>query len=350
MSDLKEGGGRGRGTKRKLEEKAPGGKKSKGELSTPPLPSNGYPKEHPFNRDGYRYVLAEPDPHAPFRQEFDESLEMAGKPIPGFLCRVLTPDTVLLALNDRAPQLTVSEDRQHVTGTKFYCSARSTHSVARGSWYFEIKVVEMPEGAAVRVGWAQKNANLQAPLGFDKFGYSVRSRKGTKFHDSCGKSYCPGYSQGDVIGCLIELPEQKDTDYLPDTFKDKPLIKFKSHLYYEEKDGMQENLKALKKCPGSKITFFKNGKSLGVAFEDIYGGDYYPGVGLFKGAHVKMNHGPRFKCPPQGLPSAAAGHAGGYKPMCDRAKDLEVEQAMADMRFFTAQDGRLNIDNYFMSN
>ena len=36
-------------------------------------------QEHPFNRDGYRYVLAEPDPHAPFRQEFDESLEMAGK-------------------------------------------------------------------------------------------------------------------------------------------------------------------------------------------------------------------------------------------------------------------------------
>ena len=35
----------------------------------------------------------------------------SGKPIPGFLCRVLTPDTVLLALNDRAPQLTVSEDR-----------------------------------------------------------------------------------------------------------------------------------------------------------------------------------------------------------------------------------------------
>ena len=35
-------------------------------------------QEHPFNRDGYRYVLAEPDPHAPFKQEFDESLEIAG--------------------------------------------------------------------------------------------------------------------------------------------------------------------------------------------------------------------------------------------------------------------------------
>ena len=82
--------------------------------------------------------------------------------------------------------------RQHVTGTKFYCSARATHSVSRGSWYFEIKVniapyslflpcsllqiVELPDGAALRVGWAQKNANLQAPLGFDKFGYRLKAR------------------------------------------------------------------------------------------------------------------------------------------------------------------------------
>ena len=29
---------------------------------------NRFPKEHPYNRDGYRYVLAEADPHAPFRQ------------------------------------------------------------------------------------------------------------------------------------------------------------------------------------------------------------------------------------------------------------------------------------------
>ena len=36
--------------------------------------------------------MAEADIHAPFRQEFDESTEMAGKPIPGFLCRVLVPE------------------------------------------------------------------------------------------------------------------------------------------------------------------------------------------------------------------------------------------------------------------
>ena len=55
-----------------------------------------FPKEYPFNKDGYRYIMAEADIHAPFRQEFDESTEMAGKPIPGFLCRVLVPEKTLL--------------------------------------------------------------------------------------------------------------------------------------------------------------------------------------------------------------------------------------------------------------
>ncbi len=82
-----------------------GGKKSRGELSTPVLGPNAFPKEYPYNRDGYRYVLAEADPHAPFRTEFDEASDMAGKPIPGFLCRVLTPQTVLLSMHDRAPQV-----------------------------------------------------------------------------------------------------------------------------------------------------------------------------------------------------------------------------------------------------
>jgi len=343
MSDTPKdaGGGRGRGTKRKLESSAPGGKKSRGELATPPLPPNGFPKEHPFNRDGYRYNLAEPDPHAPYRQEFDESADMAGKPIPGFLCRVMTPEAVMIALHDRAPQLTVSDDRFSVTGTKFYCTARATHSVARGSWYYEVKLVDMPEGSAMRVGWATKNANLQAPLGFDKFGYSCRSRKGTRFHDSVGKSYSPGYGLGDYLGCLITLPEQHDRDYLPATYKDKPLIKFKSHLYYEEKDGQQENLKNLKPVPGSKITFFKNGESLGEAFTEVYAGEYFPAVALYKYSKLKMNFGPKFRHPPKGV--------AGFKPMSERARDMEVEQTVADMRFFSQMDGRLTIDNYFMT-
>ena len=29
---------------------------------------SSFPKEHLFNSDGYRYVLAEADPHAPLKQ------------------------------------------------------------------------------------------------------------------------------------------------------------------------------------------------------------------------------------------------------------------------------------------
>lgn len=91
------------------------------------LPAHGYPMDHPFNKDGYRYILAEQDPHAPFRKEFDESQDWAGKPIPGWLYRTLTPSAVLLALHDRAAQLKVAEDRLSVTGEKGYCMVRASH-------------------------------------------------------------------------------------------------------------------------------------------------------------------------------------------------------------------------------
>lgn len=64
--------------------------------------------------------------------------------------------------------------------------------------------------------------NLQAPLGYDKFSYSWRSKKGTKFHQSMGKHYSSGYSQGDTLGFFIELPDATETARsLPDTYKDK---------------------------------------------------------------------------------------------------------------------------------
>lgn len=94
--------------------------------------------------------------------------------------------------------------------------------VTRGAWYYEATIEEMPEGAATRLGWGQEYANLQAPLGYDKFGYSWRSRKGTKFHESHGKSYSPGYGEGDTLGFLIVLPQTGlNIDYMPHTFKDK---------------------------------------------------------------------------------------------------------------------------------
>lgn len=184
-------------------------------------------------------------------QEFDESNDWAGKPIPGWLYRTLIPSTVLLALHDRAPQLKISEDRLSVTGEKGYCMVRATHcknqllkpiifitvphdsfdnqlfnvssflGVNRGCWYWEATVEEMPDTSAIRLGWGQDYGNLQAPLGYDKFGYSWRSKKGTRFHESGGKHYSSSYAEGDTLGFLIILPERSTTKYVPHTYKDR---------------------------------------------------------------------------------------------------------------------------------
>lgn len=59
---------RGRGYKRRVPDQFGGNlRKTRNDLGTPKLPAHGYPLDHPFNKDGYRYILAEPDPHAPFR-------------------------------------------------------------------------------------------------------------------------------------------------------------------------------------------------------------------------------------------------------------------------------------------
>ncbi|XP_045494289.1 set1/Ash2 histone methyltransferase complex subunit ASH2 isoform X1 [Colias croceus] len=318
---------------------APVGKKGRSsDLSSLKLPSHGYPTEHPFNKDGYRYILAEPDPHAPFRQEFDESNEWSGKPIPGWLYRSLCPGVVLLALHDRAPQLKIAEDRLAVTGEKGYCMVRATHGVSRGAWYWEASVEEMPEGAASRVGWGRRYANLQAPLGYDKFGYSWRSRKGTRFHESRGKHYSPGYGEGDTLGFLIILPNSPTTKYTPNTYKDRPLVKFKSHLYYEDKDNIQESLNNLKPLAGSKIYFFKNGECQGEAFTDVYQGCYYPSVSLHKNCTVSVNFGPNFKFTPN------TKHA--FRPMSEKAEEAICEQTMADLLYLTENDGKLRLDSF----
>lgn len=66
-----------------------------------------------------------------------------------------------------------------VVGFKGYNMLRATHYVEKGDWYFEVKVLDHPPNSAFRMGWSMKHATLQAPLGYDRFGYSWRSRKGT---------------------------------------------------------------------------------------------------------------------------------------------------------------------------
>ncbi|XP_048474540.1 set1/Ash2 histone methyltransferase complex subunit ASH2 isoform X2 [Rhincodon typus] len=321
------GSGKGRGAKRKQDGTSGGtAKRTRSDplFAAQRLPPHGYPLEHPFNKDGYRYILAEPDPHAPD----PEKLELdcwAGKPIPGDLYRACLYEKVLLALHDRAPQLKISDDRLTVTGEKGYSMVRASHGIRKGGWYFEITVDEMPAETAARLGWSQPLGNLQAPLGYDKFSYSWRSKKGTKFHQSIGKHYAKGYGQGDILGFYLYLPEDTEAARaLPDTYKDKALIKFKSYLYFEEKDFVDKAEKSLKPATGSKMIFFKNGDNEGTAYEDVYAGVYHPAISLYKNCTVSINFGPNFKYPPKDIP---------FKPISDMGWYAVVEHTLADILY-----------------
>ncbi|XP_053320413.1 set1/Ash2 histone methyltransferase complex subunit ASH2 [Spea bombifrons] len=328
---------KGRGAKRKQQDgsSTSAAKRTRSDplFSAQRLPPHGYPLEHPFNKDGYRYILAEPDPHAPD----PEKLELdcwAGKPIPGDLYRACLYERVLLALHDRAPQLKISDDRLTVLGEKGYSMVRASHGVRKGSWYFEIFIDEMPPDTSARLGWSQALGNLQAPLGYDKFSYSWRSKKGTKFHQSIGKHYSDSYGQGDTLGFYIHLPDSTETaQALPDTYKDKALIKFKSYLYFEEKDFVDKAEKNLKQTPGSEIVFYKNGVSQGVAYKDIFEGVYFPAVSLYKCCTVSINFGPYFKYPPKEK---------SFRPVSDMAWKAVVEHTLGDVLYHveTEVDGR----------
>ncbi|XP_056288307.1 set1/Ash2 histone methyltransferase complex subunit ASH2 isoform X2 [Pseudoliparis swirei] len=336
---LAPGPGKGRGAKRKQQqqqEAASGtSKRTRSDplFSAQRLPPHGYPLEHPFNKDGYRYILAEPDPHAPDPDKLELDC-WAGKPIPGDLYRACLYERVLLALHDRAPQLKISDDRLTVTGEKGYSMVRASHGIRRGSWFFEVTVEEMPPDTAARLGWSQPLGNLQAPLGYDKFSYSWRSKKGTRFHQSIGRHYSSGFGPGDTLGFFIELPDGTETARaLPDTYKDKALIKFKSYLYFEEKDYVDKAEKSLKSMSSSQMIFFKNGVSQGVAYENLFEGMYFPAISLYKSCTVSVNFGPHFRHPPKDLK---------YQPMSEMGSGAVIEHTLADMLFHveTDVDGR----------
>ncbi|CAJ0565655.1 unnamed protein product, partial [Mesorhabditis spiculigera] len=253
------------------------------------------PIECPLNKDGYRYFLVEKDPNVPDKEIFEQETESASAvKIREFLYRVSLPETVTMSPNDRGYQLRMHDDQMTVTGHEGYCVARASHSVAKGTWYFEVNFLKQPGESHVRIGWSQPYAVLQACLGYTKFSYSWRSHKGTKFHEAHGKTYqLGGYQEGDVLGCLIHLPLDpkkcaNSAEYLPASYKD--------------------------------IEFFHNGKPCGVAFTDIYAGFYHPAVSIFHEATVQSNFGPKFKYPVKGA-----------RAFCERAEETQYEHSLSDL-------------------
>lgn len=167
------------------------------------------------------------------------------------------------------------------------------------------------------------------------------------------------------MGCLIDLPqpniaelachfnedkslldEEPEDDgsswLLPRTHRDKSLIKYKSYLYFEEKDDINKSLKQLKPLKGSKIVFYKNGEKIGTAFEDIYAGYYYPAASLYRDVSLKFNFGPDFEHPPNDEEYATR-----YRPMHEAVFDSQIEHLLADIIYLIEHQSELKLDNFY---
>ena len=48
-----------------------------------------------------------------------------------------------------------------------------------------------------------------------------------------------------------------------------------------------------------QISFFLNGHPAGVAFSDVYFGEYFPAISIYGRSTLRCNFGPTFKCPPK---------------------------------------------------
>lgn len=241
-----------------------------------------------------------------------------------------------LAKENSAPQILIYQDMLTACNENGYRAVRAAFGVSSGSWFYEIEC--LPHSGNIRLGWSTEKGDVQAPVGYDKYSYSYRDKEGTKFHVSQGLPYGQTYGPGDIIGCFIHLPkvesneeERKENetpsqDVLSIQEKPKQLDPVQNSPKESNPPALtlpnsqqtitttitptvkkEEELKVLQ---NSKIIFFKNGFSQGVAFTDIYAGTYYPAASLYMGATVKFNFGPSFIYPPASIKEP-------WTPMCD---------------------------------
>jgi SPRY domain len=207
-----------------------------------------------------------------------------------------------------AAKLKISDGGLSVSGCRGYRSARTVQGVVKGTYYYEIDVKK--HSGNVRVGWCTRNADVEAPIGYDRFGYSYRDKHGTVFHRARGSRYGEPYTCGDTIGCLIHLPDPLGNA----EFKDEvsTLLATSSHISPEDRV-----------LPNSYMSFYKNGKPQGVAFKVLFNGPYFAAAALFQDAHITFNFGPDFKYPPSDLKE------GDYEPLSCVVKD-EVADTSTD--------------------
>lgn len=309
-------------------------------------------EEHPHNKRGFRYLHCAPNP--PLSSVLYQVVET-----PPFCARA--------SFEDRSPQVLISKEGDIVSTNRGFRSARANVGVREGEWYVEFKVVKGNDdsGAHVRLGFARREASLEAPVGHDAYGYGVRDMTGDKVHISRPVSFMKEpFRTGDVIGMRIRIPRTAAAASPHDVYRDRIPIRYKGQLYFEMLDYVptkamsdlllpsnvfkkKQNAQRFvpEKIPGSFIRVYKNGRDMGVAFEDLNeflpphskfqptlsqreadDGQlgYYPMISVFSGGKAEFNFGPAFECPPEdGL--------GVARPLADRYDEQIADDIVFDI-------------------
>jgi len=136
-------------------------------------------------------------------------------------------EKIMMDPDNSAPQIQFLNSNATITNAKGYRMARASQGVSSGRWYWEAKIEPIPQQIQNsitqshhsskpppephwRLGWATNEAQVQAPVGYDKFGYGYRDLEGVNVHIAKRTPYGSSYKVGDVIGFMIVLPELLD--------------------------------------------------------------------------------------------------------------------------------------------
>lgn len=237
-----------------------------------------------------------------------------------------------MSFEDSASHIFFDQTAKHLTTNKGFRMTRANVAIREGRWYWECKITrgilkkqgegEPESHGHVRVGFARREASLDAPVGFDAYSYGIRDVAGQKVHMSRPRDFLlpgEGLREGDVIGLEIQLPSmrlhrkvvqgqynpavdlmEEETDSKPDignVVRDRIPIRFKQHIYFEKIDyhttkeledlmnpspmsstggggasappNPHHPLAPLRTLPNSHIKVYKNGVLMGAPWTDL---------------------------------------------------------------------------------
>jgi len=207
---------------------------------------------------------------------------------------------------DMAPGMTVSAEGTRVSSRKGFRTARTNLAIPHGTYACEVHVEKLGKTGHARLGFGTYQSELQAPIGFDEFGFGYRDVDGSKVHKGVRSEYGEGYKEGDVIGMVLHLPkveegekENREGGSIEQVAGGAASGQSGTNGGVAPKGGTSLPAPVKRKVvENSSIIFFKNGVCQGIAFRDFLDGGsvgYYPCASLYtmpeEEASVRFNFG-----------------------------------------------------------